>query len=38
MQEKYSLLVHIFTAHNRWSLKPHALVEDLFKDFFQSIL
>ena len=24
--EKYSLLVHIFTAHNRWSLKPHAWV------------
>ena len=37
-QEKYSLLVHIFTAHNRRSLKPHAWVEDLLKDFFQSIL
>ena len=36
--EKYSLLVHIFTAHNRWSLEPHAWVEDLLKDFFQSIL
>ena len=31
--EKYSLLVRIFTAHNRWSLKPHAWVEDLLKDF-----
>ena len=37
-QEKYSLLVHIFTAHNRWSLKPHTWVKDLLKDFFQSIL
>ena len=37
-REKYSLLVHIFTAHNRWSLEPHAWVEDLLKDFFQSIL
>ena len=37
-QEKYSLLVHIFTTQNRWSLKPHAWVEDLLKDFFQSIL
>ena len=37
-QEKYSLLVRIFTAHNRWSLKPHAWVEDLLKDFFQLIL
>ena len=36
--EKYSLLVHIFTTHNRWSLEPHAWVEDLLKDFFQSIL
>ena len=36
--EKYSLLVRIFTAHNRRSLKPHAWVEDLLKDFFQSIL
>ena len=36
--EKYSLLVRIFTAHNRWSLEPHAWVEDLLKDFFQSIL
>ena len=32
-QEKYSLLVHIFTAHNRWSLEHHAWVEDLLKDF-----
>ena len=31
--EKYSLLVHIFTAHNRLSLEPHAWVEDLLKDF-----
>ena len=37
-REKYSLLVRIFTAHNRRSLKPHAWVEDLLKDFFQSIL
>ena len=36
--EKYSLLVHIFTTQNRRSLKPHAWVEDLSKDFFQSIL
>ena len=36
--EKYSLLVRIFTTHNRWSLKPHAWVKDLLKDFFQSIL
>ena len=36
--EKYSLLVRIFTARDRWSLKPHAWVEDLLKDFFQSIL
>ena len=36
--EKYSLLVHIFTAHNRWSLEPHAWVKDLLKDFFQLIL
>ena len=33
-REKYSLLVCIFTAHNRWSLEPHAWVEDLLKDFF----
>ena len=31
--EKYSLLVHIFTTQDRWSLKPHAWVEDLLKDF-----
>ena len=37
-REKYSLLVRIFTAHNRRSLKPHAWVKDLLKDFFQSIL
>ena len=37
-QEKYSLLVHIFTARDRRSLKPHAWVKDLLKDFFQSIL
>ena len=36
--EKYSLLVRIFTARGRWSLEPHAWVEDLLKDFFQSIL
>ena len=37
-REKYSLLVCIFTAQYRRSLKPHAWVEDLLKDFFQSIL
>ena len=36
--EKHSLLVRFFTAHNRQSLEPHAWVEDLLKDFFQSIL
>ena len=36
--EKYSLLVRIFTTRDRWSLEPHAWVEDLLKDFFQSIL
>ena len=36
--EKYSLLVRIFTARERRSLKPHAWVEDLLKDIFQSIL
>ena len=36
--EKYSLLVRIFTTHNRRSLEPHAWVKDLFKDVFQSIL
>ena len=36
--EKYSLLVHIFTARDRRSLEPHAWVKDLLKDFFQSIL
>ena len=37
-REEYSLLVHIFTARERRSLEPHAWVEDLLKDFFQSIL
>ena len=37
-QEKYSLLVCIFTTRERWSLEPHAWVKDLLKDFFQSIL
>ena len=37
-REKYSLLVRIFTARERRSLEPHAWVEDLLKDFFQSIL
>ena len=37
-REKYSLLVRIFTARETWSLKPYAWVEDLLKDFFQSIL
>ena len=37
-QEKYSLLVRIFTARDRRSLEPHAWVKDLLKDFFQSIL
>ena len=37
-QEKYSLLVHIFTARDRWALEPHAWVEDLLKYFFQSML
>ena len=36
--EKYSLLVCIFTARDRRSLEPHTWVEDLLKDFFQSIL
>ena len=36
--EKYSLLVRIFTAQGRRSLEPHACVEDLLKDFFQSML
>ena len=36
--KKYSLLVRIFTAQDRWSLEPHAWVKDLLKDFFQSIL
>ena len=37
-REKYSLLVRIFTTRGRQSLEPHAWVEDLLKDFFQSIL
>ena len=37
-REKYSLLVHIFTTRERRLLEPHAWVEDLLKDFFQSIL
>ena len=37
-QEKYSLLVCIFTARGRQSLEPHAWVKDLLKVFFQSIL
>ena len=37
-QEKYSLLVCIFSARGRRSLEPHAWVEDRLKDFFQSIL
>ena len=37
-REKYSLLVRIFTTRERRSLEPHAWVEDLLKDFFQSIL
>ena len=36
--QKYSLLVRIFTTRDRQSLKPHAWVEDLLKDFSQSIL
>ena len=34
-QEKYSLLVRIFTTRDRWALKPHVWAEDLLKDFFQ---
>ena len=37
-REKYSLLVRIFTARGTRSLESHAWVEDLLKDFFQSIL
>ena len=37
-REKYSLLVRIFTARGRQSLESHAWVEDLLKDFFQSIM
>ena len=37
-QEKYSLLVHIFTARDRWALEPYAWAEDLLKDFFQLTL
>ena len=38
LREKYSLLIRIFTARGRRSLEPHTWVEDLLKDFFQSIL
>ena len=37
-RKKYSLLVRIFTARGRRSLESHAWVEDLLKDFFQSLL
>ena len=37
-QEKYSLLVCIFTARDRRTFKPHAWAEDLLKDFFQLTL
>ena len=37
-QEKYSLLVHIFTARDRQALEPHAWVKDLLKDFLQTTL
>ena len=37
-QEKYSLLVRIFTTQDRRFLEPHAWVEDLLNDFFQSVL
>ena len=37
-REKYSLLVRIFTARDRWALEPHAWAEDLLKDFFQATL
>ena len=37
-QEKYSLLVRIFTVRDRQALEPHVWVKDLLKDFFQSIL
>ena len=37
-QEKYSLLVCIFTIRDKWALEPHAWVKDLLKDFFQSML
>ena len=36
--EKYHLLVHIFTARDRWVLEPHMWAEDLLKDFFQLTL
>ena len=36
--EKYSLLVRIFTARDRWVLEPHVWVKDLLKDSFQSTL
>ena len=37
-RQKYSLLVRIFTIRGRRSLEHHTWVEDLLKDFFQSIL
>ena len=37
-QEKYSLLVWIFTTRDRQALEPHAWAEDLLKDFFQATL
>ena len=37
-QQKYSLLVPIFTTRDRQALEPHAWVKDLLKDVFQSTL
>ena len=37
-QEKYSLLVHIFTATDRLALELHVWAEDLLKDIFQLTL
>ena len=37
-QEKYNLLVRIFTARDRQALQPYAWAEDLLKDFFKSTL
>ena len=36
--DKYSFLVCIFTTRDRQALEPHAWVEDLLRDFFQSTL